>query len=307
MKFIQDSTRLFLAEGKKVKGFKPFDALHGYFYARWPYLYIGVGTGEHWLSRIFFPLAKIIAEIDKKWKKIFPPAQEITFADTYHGKVVPLQAARQLVTVKEDIHLENLEHVIPYQTARDLILLEPTHIGVLDCPCRGSKKEHCMPMDVCIVVGEPFVGMMVDHHPERGRRITQAEALKILEEEDARGHVHHAFFKDAMLGRFYAICNCCSCCCAAIHSHRNGTPMLASSGYLAVVDESLCTGCGTCETYCQFKAIEMRDGKSHIHAELCMGCGSCTSKCPQDAIKLERAAGASIPLELDQLLNSVIS
>jgi tRNA (Thr-GGU) A37 N-methylase len=27
-------------------------------------------------------------------------------------------------------------------------------------------------------------------------------------------------YKDAMLGRFYAICNCCSCCCGAMQAHQ---------------------------------------------------------------------------------------
>ena len=54
------------------------------------------------------------------------------------------------------------------------------------------------------------------------------------------------FSKQAMLGRFYAICNCCACCCGAISAHRHGTPMLISSGYVASVDESACVACGTC-------------------------------------------------------------
>jgi hypothetical protein len=37
----------------------------------------------------------------------------ITFSETYHGKVVPLQAAKQLVAVQEEVRLENLEQVIP--------------------------------------------------------------------------------------------------------------------------------------------------------------------------------------------------
>jgi hypothetical protein len=37
----------------------------------------------------------------------------ITFAESYHGKVVPLQAAKQLVAVQEEVCLENLEQVIP--------------------------------------------------------------------------------------------------------------------------------------------------------------------------------------------------
>jgi ferredoxin len=297
---------MFLREGKKVKGFTAFDAIHGYFYARWPYLYISVASGEHPLARILFPLVqfwlKVTAPFSRLRKRLSPPEVELTMADTYHGKVVPLTGARQLVVVQQDIHLENLEHVIPYQTARDLILLEPTHIGVLECPCRSARANPCKPLDVCIIVGEPFVGMMIDHHPERGRRITQQDALRILQEEDDRGHVHHAFFKDALLGRFYAICNCCTCCCAAIQSHRSGNPMLASSGYQAVVDADLCIGCGVCESYCQFQAIHVTNGLNQIQAETCMGCGICVSKCPQEAIHLELAPSRGIPMELNTLM-----
>jgi heterodisulfide reductase subunit A-like polyferredoxin len=78
-------------------------------------------------------------------------------------------------------------------------------------------------------------------------------------------------YKDAMLNRFYAICNCCSCCCGAMNAHRNGTPMLASSGYVAVVDEALCAGCGECAEVCQFAAICVDDGFARIDTATCMG------------------------------------
>lgn len=53
-----------------------------------------------------------------------------------------------------------------------------------------------------------------------------------------------------MLGRFYAICNCCSCCCGAMQAHRNGTPMLASSGFVATVEIERCVGCSLCTDVC---------------------------------------------------------
>ena len=43
------------------------------------------------------------------------------------------------------------------------------------------------------------------------------------------------YYKDAMLGRFYAICNCCSCCCGAMQAHQHGTPMPASYDCLGTV------------------------------------------------------------------------
>ena len=116
--------------------------------------------------------------------------------------------------------------------------------------------------------------------------------------EDERGHVHHAFFKDAMLDRFYAICNCCSCCCGAINAHRNGTPMLASSGYVSEVDHELCIGCGMCAGFCQFTAIQVVDGLARVDFEKCMGCGVCAGKCEQGAVQLRREPAKGEPLDI---------
>jgi heterodisulfide reductase subunit A-like polyferredoxin len=109
------------------------------------------------------------------------------------------------------------------------------------------------------------------------------------------------YYKDAMLGRFYAICNCCSCCCGAMEAQRNGTPMIASSGYVAQVDAGLCAGCGECAEVCQFGAISV-DGVALIDAAACMGCGVCVAHCPQEAIDLLRDATKGEPLEIQKLI-----
>ncbi len=313
-KIVKPSTRQFAREARRARNYSLTDFLHGYVYARWPYLYIGIGTGEHPLARSYSNLKKRINQIiphngssppvevieDKKPAIMGGPSG--TFADGYHGKVVPLESARRLVTVGEEIELPDLEQVIPYPRARDIVMHNPDHLAVLDCPCRVSRENPCLPLDVCLIVGEPFSSFILEHHPERARQITQSEAVEILEAEQQRGHVHHAFFKDAMLGRFYAICNCCSCCCGAMQSQRNGTPMLASSGYIAVVDELLCQGCSDCNQYCQFGAITMAGPTASIDLELCMGCGVCVAACTNDALTLERDTTKGEPLEIIQLL-----
>jgi ferredoxin len=176
--------------------------------------------------------------------------------------------------------------VIPYAKARDIILKNPDHILALECPCRSARPNPCLPLDVCLVIGDPFASFVEEHHPRRSRRITPAEAVDILRAEDERGHVHHAFFKDAMLGRFYAICNCCECCCGALQAHQHGTPMLASSGYICQVDESLCISCGECQTACLFGALSQGTFASQVDLAACMGCGVCVSRCPQEALSL---------------------
>ena len=308
---ISPSTIKFIDFARKARDYSVYDFIHGYVYARWPYLYIEIGTGEHPIANRYRPLfSKILSGLDrirpKDSKKYGDGVDtQVAFADTYHGKVVSLEAARQLVMINEPIELPNLENVIPYKKATDLIMQNPDHIVALQCPCRTARPNPCLPLDVCLIIGEPFAGFVIDHHPGRARWINPEEAAQILREEDERGHVHHAFFKDAMLGRFYAICNCCDCCCGAMQAHRNGVPMLASSGYICETNELLCIGCETCVDYCQFGAIMIIDGFSNISKDECMGCGVCVDKCESGALSLVLDLERGIPLDIKQLMNNI--
>ncbi len=296
------STRAFIQEARRTPGYTFFDWLHGYVYLRWPYLYIGIAKREHPAARFIVPVAEGVARIIQRLGGNSRNDGIPSFADNYHGKVVPLDAAKQLVTVQEDIDLGDLEQVIPYTRARDIVLRNPHHIVALECPCRASRPDPCLPLDVCLIVGEPFAALVADHHPHRSRWITQQEAVDILCDEHERGHVHHAFLKDAMLGRFYAICNCCACCCAAMLAWQHGSPMLASSGYVCHVDAERCVGCGACAESCQFGALAVLDGKVRIDEGDCMGCGVCVSKCPQQALSLVRDPTRGVPLEIQELV-----
>jgi NAD-dependent dihydropyrimidine dehydrogenase PreA subunit len=149
-----------------------------------------------------------------------------------------------------------------------------------------------------MVIGQPFVDFIVEHHPNSSRRLTQTEALELLEAEHKRGHLHSAWFKDACLDRFYAICNCCKCCCGGIEAMvKYGAPSMLSSGYVAKVDEANCTACGACEDACAFKAIKM-NGRATVNWEKCMGCGVCTGQCPTEAIVLIRDERKGIPMDV---------
>ncbi len=293
------STRRFFREGQTQEGYTFVDFLHGYFYARWPYLYIGVALGEHRFAKVYTWIR------DHLWKIGIQPVQTTgkpSAADTYHGKVLLPESAHALVLIDEEIELRDLEHVIPYPIARDIVMREPDHIVALECPCRVVREKPCLPLDVCLIVGEPFASFVLEHHPARSKAITRHEAVEVLTAEHERGHVHHAFFKDAMLGRFYAICNCCSCCCGAIQSVRNGNPMITSSGFRALIDDALCIGCERCHTACNFEALTLVGGVNTVIASKCMGCGICTQACPEGAIKLERDPSRGDPLEITSLM-----
>ena len=301
--FIKSSTREFIDEARKTPGYSFLDLLHGYIYARWPYFYIGVGIGTHPAAKWITPLGGLINKLLIHQKPDEPAADQVGFADTYHGKVVPLESAKRLVLINEEIKIPDLEQVIPYKRARSIVMKNPDRIVAMDCPCRMARENPCLPMDVCLIVGDPFASFIIDHQPKHARWITRDEAINILQAEDERGHVHHAFFKDVMLERFYAICNCCECCCGAMNAHQRGTPMLASSGYVCILDDILCNGCSTCNEFCQFGALEVAEGVNHVNYEKCMGCGVCIGKCEQGALALQRDEAKGIPLEIQALMD----
>jgi len=222
-------------------------------------------------------------------------------ADSYHGKVVTGDDAVKLIAIDRPVALTNLEHVIPYSRAKDIIL-NGGSIAVLQCPCREQKEDSCEPRDVCLVVGEPFAGFVVDHQPGKARRISVDEALSIIEAEEERGHIHTAWFKDAMHDRFYAICNCCRCCCLGMKSFFRGVPRLAHSGYRPEVGYELCDGCAHCTEICPFGAVSVGgSGEIAVSIDKCMGCGLCVSHCPNGAMKLGHAPDKGFPLAIDML------
>ncbi len=253
--------------------------IHGYIYGRWADEYIG------------FCIHTLLPRMSPKFGQ--------WWADHYHGKVLTTEQARCIVQLDHDIPLTDLEQVIPYPTAREIVLEGPPQITVLECPCRASRENPCQPTQVCMIVGDG--SFVLDHHPEKSRRLTQQEALDLLEAEHRRGHVHTAYFKDACNDRFYAICNCCSCCCGGLEAMvKHGVPMVTSSGYVAQVNEEACQACGDCETACPFEAITM-GYTAEVNWDKCMGCGVCEGQCANGAIALRRDARKGVPLDVRTL------
>lgn len=256
-------------------------ALHGYVYGRWTQRYV------NFLLNSPPPRSQERAEKMARW-----------LADHYHGKVLTHEHARAIVTLDRKIPLQDLDQIVPYPVARTLVLDGPPDVVVFECPCRHARASHCEPTQVCMVIGQPMADFMLDHHPGITRRLSPQEAVQLLEAEHQRGHVHSAWFKDAMMDRFYSICNCCKCCCGGVNTMRQGTRMMASSGYVAEIDSALCGLCGDCVAACPFDALS--DGDSGISRDWdrCMGCGVCEVKCATGAVSLVRDERKGIPLDV---------
>ena len=272
-------------EGFKAGGLRNllnFRSLHMYVYLRWYNRYIRMVTN------FIFPHG--VARMGRRTRK--------WIADQQHSKVLTPELAQAIITNEHDIPLHDLEQVIPYPMARDLVLNGPPDVAVSECPCRHAHKKPCQPMQVCISVGQPFVNFVLEHHPNTSRRLTQSQALELLRAEHERGHVHTAWFKNVLLNRFYAICNCCKCCCSGIEAMvKYGTPVIAASGYVARVDKTLCAACGNCVEACPFEAIRV-DETAVVNWEACMGCGVCAGQCPKEAISLAPDEKKGTPLDV---------
>ncbi len=53
------------------------------------------------------------------------------------------------------------------------------------------------------------------------------------------------------------------------------------------VDESLCTGCGTCAEACPMQVLVLENEKARPkNPEDCMNCQLCEVECPSQAIKV---------------------
>jgi MinD superfamily P-loop ATPase len=58
-------------------------------------------------------------------------------------------------------------------------------------------------------------------------------------------------------------------------------------GRVAVINQDLCAGCGTCEAVCRFDAVHEAYGVFQIDPIACDGCAACVYQCPEDAINMQ--------------------
>jgi ferredoxin len=296
---MKPSTKAFF----RLHGWRNFiDFLHGYIYVRWINSYLRVITGKAFKRR------KRRAGTPPTSPRPTQPQTGMGrwFEERYHSKVLTFDDAGKIVKLSKPLRVDNPERVIPYEIANRIILDTPGSLAVMRCPCREIKGDSaCGSLEICMVVGEPFVDFVVDHGTNGARKIGREEGIEILEKARDNGWVHTAWFKDAMAGRFYALCNCCSCCCIPTRAmKRTGlkAKYLAPSGYVAVMDTEVCAGCGGCEKICAFGAMSDGTGTVIIDREKCFGCGVCANLCPNGAATMILAPNKGVPFDVEALI-----
>jgi hypothetical protein len=85
-------------------------------------------------------------------------------------------------------------------------------VAVGPCDCRSVFRNCDNPIDAEIILG-PTRHILLEAMPHDSHEITKEAAKSILHECHDRGLIHTII---RCRGDFYAICNCCTCCCVPL-------------------------------------------------------------------------------------------
>lgn len=72
----------------------------------------------------------------------------------------------------------------------------------------------------------------------------------------------------------------------------------------AKIDADVCIGCGRCQEYCRFDAINKVDKHFEVDLYSCEGCGVCELVCPVNAVSMEKDVTGQLQLYSDEYVFS---
>jgi ferredoxin len=215
---------------------------------------------------------------------LFDDFLDVVAKSLSEGTTPPLFPFARVIPVEEEItasvQIEPYDRVSNYIEAAETISVSTCycrhHGDLLDQGC-GKSKEVCLTF-----------GPAAKFNEKRGfgRLISKEEARRLLDLSEKEGLVHCS----TNTGKYVDfICNCCSCHCFILRSVKNSSmpSAAATSGFIAMVSDEDCMGCGDCVEMCQMEALVMDDDVVARDAARCIGCGICVSTCPTDAIRME--------------------
>jgi ferredoxin len=290
---MKDSTKnLFRKHGWRIDR-----GIHNYLYFIFYHPYVKAALAAGRFVDRYFSWAKPLGRV---WRFVF---------ERYHGKVLSPGDTEKILTVREDVLAtsEKNKKIIPFHYAYKIILRDPEHIVVMDCPCKAATGAPADTINSCLAIGKDIGRFWLDncgkYHP---RKISQDEALALVKRLRERGHLNQAFFKVATGGSSVGVLCCCHPdTCVSLISSRitqkfdRSISQVAASGYSVRRDESVCEDCGTCARVCPFGAVRHEEGRHEYRSAACMGCALCVENCPAGALSLYQDSGKSLPLDLD--------
>lgn len=157
-------------------------------------------------------------------------------------------------------------------------------IAVGSCICKVALNRRKDPLDVDVVI---LAGIKAWAERKPGYRYISSEELKrYLLEWNKIGLIHSVYACCRMGKLTFVICNCDPEICVPVRCYKTWRAALFKGPKVAVVDGSLCQGCGECVKVCAFEASSLQNGKAFVDEEKCMGCGVCLRFCKGNARKL---------------------
>ena len=187
--------------------------------------------------------------------------------------------------------------ILDYERA-GAILDKAKLIAVSLCYCRHKKShlgEACnAPQEICMSLNMGAEFIIRRGH---GRRAAPGEARALLDEARAHNLVQVA---DNVKKSPSYLCNCCGCCCGQLVAvNRHGIEhALATSNFIATIDQAECTGCAKCLRVCPIQAISLHPRAPHdrgkakskmvakIDDSICLGCGVCKHTCSSGSLAM---------------------
>lgn len=106
------------------------------------------------------------------------------------------------------------------------------------CDCRSVFHNCDNPINVEIMIGLTR-NIFMTERPSQYQEIKKQEAIEILQGCHKRGLIHTVV---RCRDDFYAICNCCSCCCVPLRLNRKygiGNALIRNPGIVERVKEQL--------------------------------------------------------------------
>jgi ferredoxin len=186
--------------------------------------------------------------------------------------------------------------VLDHELATEIVR-RARHRAVGLCYCR-HKMAHLgracdAPLEMCLSLD--FAADSLARHGH-ARAVDASEAVALIERAWDLGLVQ---FAENVRNSPKFICNCCSCCCDAMLAARRLAILhpVTSAGFLPLVDDSRCTGCGTCLRACPVDSMTLvsagdkwrpKAELARVDAQTCLGCGLCVRSCAQGALTLAR-------------------
>lgn len=282
----------------KKHGWRIDRAIHNYlyfiFYA--PYIKVAL-VGTRFLTRYC------------AWVKPVSLVGKAVF-NRYHSKVLTRQDTQKILTLNKDIRFISNQNkkIVPYKYATKIIFQDPEHIVVMDCPCKLAMNAQEDTINSCLAVGKGISSFWMEHcRKYNPRKISQTEALELIDRLRAKGHITQAFFKVATGGSTGVICNCHPDTCVSLTASRLSKKisaqleMNAESGYSIQINRQKCDLGANCVEVCPVKALEIEDGTLQYRRDKCLGCEMCVEHCPQQALTAYRDPAKNLPLDMDMI------